>query len=277
MGPWPPPAGTAGVDRGPMRIDPRTEVSAAAEVWRTGTRIYIADLATDPRASARMVEHTGAGAALFQPVTRDERRTAVLVIGFHESRPRVPAPALYMVELLAAEIGAAIDRADLVALLATQASTDPLTGAANRRSWDVDMDRELARARRTGDPLTVALIDLDHFKAYNDTQGHVAGDVLLRDLVTAIRAELRTGDVIARWGGEEFTLLLPGCDLQQGQTIASRLLCVVPSGQTASIGLTQARAQDTPGDLIERADRALYAAKNGGRNQVKALQTMPPP
>ena len=201
----------------------------------------------------------------------------MLVVGFYESRPRVPTPALHMVELLAAEIGAAIDRADLVALLATQASSDPLTGAANRRRWDEDMDRELARARRTGDPLTVALIDLDHFKAYNDTQGHVAGDVLLRDLVTAIRAELRTGDVIARWGGEEFTLLLPGCDLQQGQTIASRLLCVVPSGQTASIGLTQARAQDTPGDLIERADRALYAAKDGGRNQVRAFQTRPPP
>jgi len=269
-------AGTDGINLGPMHIDPRTEVSAAAEAWRTGTRIYIADVAADPRASARLVEYTGAGAVLFQPVTRDERRMAVLVVGFHEARPRVPAPALYMVELLAAEIGAAIDRADLVALLATQARTDPLTGAANRRSWDEEMDRELARARRTGDPLTVALIDMDHFKAYNDTQGHAAGDVLLRDLVTAIRAELRTGDVIARWGGEEFALALPGCDLQQAQTIASRLLRVVPSGQTASIGLTQARTQDTPRALIERADRALYTAKDGGRNQVKAFQTPPP-
>ncbi|HEY8822923.1 MAG TPA: sensor domain-containing diguanylate cyclase [Dermatophilaceae bacterium] len=270
-------AGTDGIDLGPMRIDPRTEVSATAEAWRTGTRIYIADVAADPRASARLVEYTGAGAVLFQPVTRDERRMAVLVVGFYESRPRVPAPALYMVELLAAEIGAAIDRADLVALLATQARTDPLTGAANRRSWDEEMDRELARARRTGDPLTVALIDMDHFKAYNDTHGHVAGDVLLRDLVTAIRAELRTGDVIARWGGEEFVLALPGCDLEQAQTIASRLLRVVPSGQTASIGLTQARTQDNPRALIERADRALYSAKDGGRNQVKAFQTPPPP
>jgi diguanylate cyclase (GGDEF)-like protein len=195
---------------------------------------------------------------------------AVLIVGFYESIPRTPALALDIVELVAAEIGAAIDRADLVALLATQARTDPLTGAANRRSWDEEMDRELARARRTGDPLTVALIDIDHFKDYNDTHGHDAGDVLLRDLVTAIRAELRTGDVIARWGGEEFTLALPGCDLQQAQTIASRLLRVVPSGQTVSIGLTQARTQDTPRALIERADRALYAAKDGGRNQVKA-------
>jgi len=270
-------AGTDGVDLGPMRIDPRTEVSATAEAWRTGTRIYIPDVAADPRASARLAEHTGSEAVLFQPVTRDGCTPAVLVVGFHGAHPRVPAAASYMIELLAAEIGTAIDRADLVALLATQARTDPLTGAANRRSWDEEMDRELARARRTGDPLTVALIDMDHFKDYNDTHGHDAGDVLLRDLVTAIRAELRTGDIIARWGGEEFTLALPGCDLQQAQTIASRLLRVVPSGQTVSIGLTQARTQDTPRALIERADRALYAAKDGGRNQVKAFQTPPPP
>jgi diguanylate cyclase (GGDEF)-like protein len=238
-------AGTDGLDLGPMRIDPRIEVSATAEAWRSGTRIYLAH-ADDPRNSARLAAHTGAGAVLFQPVTRDGLTTAVLVVGFHGSRQRVPAPALYLVELLAAEIGAAIDRANLVALLASQARTDPLTKAANRRSWDESMDRELTRADRSGDPLTVALIDMDHFKAYNDTYGHAAGDVLLKDLVTAIRTELRTGDIIARWGGEEFALALPGCDLQQAQTIATRLLNVVPIGQTASIGLAQARAQDTP-------------------------------
>ncbi len=270
-------ASTDGVDRGSTRIDPQDETSATAEAWRTGTRTYIADTAANPRTATRTSWLAGVRAVLFQPVTRGGRRMAVLVVGFYESIPRTPEHALDIVELVAAEIGAAIDRADLVALFATQARTDPLTGAANRRSWDEEMDRELARARRTGDPLTVALIDMDHFKDYNDTHGHDAGDVLLRDLVTAIRAELRTGDVIARWGGEEFTLALPGCDLEQAQTIASRLLCLVPSGQTVSIGLAQARTQDTPRVLIERADRALYAAKDGGRNQVKAFQTPPPP
>ena len=267
-------AGTDGVDLGPMRTDPRIEVSATAQAWRTGARIYVGDVAADPRASARLAKQTGAGAILFQPVTRDGHRTAVLVVGFYESRKRVSDSEMYLVELLAAEIGAAIDRADLVALLATQSRSDPLTGAANRRSWDEEMDRELARARRTGDPLTVALIDMDNFKAYNDTHGHLAGDTLLRDLVTAIRTELRTGDVIARWGGEEFALALPDSDLQQAQTIASRLLSLVPSSQTASIGLTQAQTQDNPRALIERADRALYAAKGGGRNQVRTFQTL---
>jgi diguanylate cyclase (GGDEF)-like protein len=268
-------AGTDGVDLGPMRIDPRNEISGTAQAWSTGARIYIADAAADPRASTRLAELTGAGAVLCQPVTRDRLTTGVLVVGFYESRQRVPAPALYLVELVAAEIGVAIDRADLVALLATQSRRDTLTGAANRRSWDEQMDRELARARRTGEPLTVAILDMDHFKAYNDTHGHVAGDGLLKDLVTAIRAELRTGDFIARWGGEEFALALPDCDLQQAQVMASRLLNVVPSGQTASIGLTQARTQDSARDLVERADRALYTAKKCGRNQVKAYQTPP--
>lgn len=268
-------AGTEGIDLGPMRIDPEAEASATAEVWRTGTRIYIADVVADPRASTRMADHTGARAALFQPVVRDGRRTAVLVVGFYESRREVPEAEMSLVELLGAEIGAAIDRADLVELLATQSRIDPLTGAENRRSWDENLVRELARARRTGDPLTVAILDMDHFKAYNDAFGHLAGDVLLTDLVAAVRAELRTGDVIARWGGEEFAIALPDCDLQQGRTIVSRLLNVVPSGQTASIGLTQALPQDTLRDLIDRADRALYRAKSGGRNQVCTYQAPP--
>jgi diguanylate cyclase (GGDEF)-like protein len=266
-------AGTSGLDLAPLRIDPKTEVSATAEAWRTGTRIYVADAASDPRASTRLAEHTGAGAVLFQPVTRDGNRTAVLVLGFYESRRELPEPQMFLIDLLGAEIGAAIDRANLVALLATQSRSDPLTGAANRRSWDEEMDRALVRARRTQAPLTVAILDMDHFKTYNDAFGHVAGDTLLKDLVTAVRAELRTGDVIARWGGEEFAIAFPDCDLYQGQTIASRLLNVVPSGQTASIGLTQARTQDTPRDLIDRADRALYTAKKDGRNQVKTYQS----
>ena len=241
-------AGTDGVDLGPMRFDPRTEDSASAEAWRTGTRIYIPDVAADPRVSAPLAEHTRAGAVLFQPVTREGRTTAVLVVGFHRAHPRLPAAASYMIELLAAEIGTAIDRANLVALLAAQSRRDSLTGAANRRSWDEEMNRELARAYRSGAPLTVVIIDIDHFKAYNDTHGHAAGDVLLKDLVTAIRAELRTGDVIARWGGEEFTLALHDCDLQKAQTIASRLLNVVPSGQCcAERSDCQHRTNPSPG------------------------------
>ena len=267
-------AGTEEVNLG-MRVDPGTENCATAEAWRTGTRVYIADITADPH-SLTLTKNARARALLCQPVTRDHRTTAVLVVGFYESHQHAPAHALYLVELLAAEVGAAIDRANLVSLLAAQSRRDPLTGAANRRSWDEEIDRELARTRRTGDPLTVAIIDMDHFKAFNDTNGHLAGDVLLKDFVTAIRAELRTCDVVARWGGEEFALALPNCDLERARVIASRLLKVVPSSQTASIGLTQAGPRDTPRALIERADRAVYAAKDGGRNRVMAYESSSP-
>ncbi|MGV8910733.1 MAG: diguanylate cyclase [Propionicimonas sp.] len=268
-------AATDELDLALMRIDPSAEASATAEVWRTGTRIYVADAVADPRASTRMVKLTGAKAALFQPVTREGHITAVLVVGFYQRRLGIPEQEVFLVELLAAEIGAAIDRANLVALLDSQSRIDPLTGAANRRSWDEELDRELARARRTTAPLTVAILDMDHFKAYNDTFGHVAGDLLLKELVSAIRAELRTGDIIARWGGEEFALAFLDCDLAQAHTIATRVLHVIPSGQTASIGLTQSRDHDTPRALIERADHALYTAKDNGRNQVKTYDAPP--
>ena len=240
-------AGTDLVNLG-MRVDPRTHNCATAKAWRSGTRIYIADISADPHSST-LTKNARARALLCQPVIRNQHTTAVLVVGFYESHQHAPAHALYLVELLAAEIGAAIDRANLVALLAAQ-------------------------SRR--DPLTVAIIDMDHFKAFNDTNGHLAGDVLLKDFVTAIRAELRPCDVVARWGGEEFALALPDCDLQRAQIIASRLLKVVPSGQTASIGLAQAGIRHTARALIERADRAVYMAKDGGRNQVRAYQSSPP-
>lgn len=270
-------AGTPGIDISQFRFDPRTEVSGAVEAWNTGARIYFADASKDPRVAVRLAANVWAVAMLFEPVTRDGRRLGVLAISFASAHPRLDDLALDMVDLVVAEIASALDRADMSALLARQARTDPLTGAANRRGWDEVLDRELARARRTGDPLSVALVDIDRFKAYNDAFGHTVGDVLLRELVAAIRAELRTGDVVARWGGEEFSLVLPACDLDQARTIAERLLRVVPAGQTISIGLTQAGLRDTPRTVIERADRALYVAKDAGRNQVKSLQTLPAP
>ena len=269
-------AGTRGLDLSQLRIPARAEVSATVEAWRTGERIYVADVSRDPRVSPRLTKITGSRAVLFEPVTRDGRRTALLAVGFSESRSRLPEHSLYMVELVAAEIAAALDRDDLVARMATQARTDPLTGAANRRSWDEELERELAHARRTGEPLSVALIDIDRFKAFNDSNGHTAGDELLRDLVTALRGELRTGDIVARWGGEEFAVAMPACDLDHSRVIAARLLGVVPGAQTISIGLTQAGVDDTPRTLIGRADRALYAAKGAGRNQVSTLRSPTP-
>ena len=118
-----------------------------------------------------------------------------------------------LVRALAGEACRAIERDAHVALLARQARTDELTALPNRRAWDEAVVREMSRARRTGRPLCLAFLDLDHFKAFNDTYGHQAGDAHLRRAAAAWRRELRAIDVLARYGGEEFGILLPDMDL----------------------------------------------------------------
>jgi len=149
------------------------------------------------------------------------------------------------------------------------ARTDALTGVANRRAWDDELPRELARAARSGEPLCVALLDLDHFKAYNDRHGHQAGDRLLKAAATAWQGRLRKTDLLARYGGEEFAVLLPDCGLANGMEIAERLRTAQPEG-TCSLGVAAWDGQEEATALVARADRALYAAKKAGRDRCLA-------
>jgi diguanylate cyclase (GGDEF)-like protein len=111
-----------------------------------------------------------------------------------------------------------------------------LTGLANRRVWLETIERELARAARSQDPVSVVLIDIDHFKRYNDTFGHPVGDSLLRGAAQAWAAQLRPTDLVARVGGEEFAVLLPGCASTEALAVGDRLRTSVPSEQTCSLG-----------------------------------------
>jgi diguanylate cyclase (GGDEF)-like protein len=149
------------------------------------------------------------------------------------------------------------------------ARTDSLTGVANRRAWDEELPRELARSARSGQPVCVALLDLDHFKAYNDEHGHQAGDRLLKAAAAAWEGRLRKTDLLARYGGEEFAVLLPDCALDNAMEIAERLRTAQPEG-TCSIGVADWDGREDLGQLVARADRALYAAKAGGRDQCLA-------
>jgi diguanylate cyclase (GGDEF)-like protein len=149
------------------------------------------------------------------------------------------------------------------------ARTDPLTGVDNRRVWDQELPRELARAARSGQPLCVALIDMDRFKAFNDQHGHQAGDRLLKAAGAAWWASLRKTDLLVRYGGEEFAALLPDCGLDDAMAIAERLRTAQPEG-TCSIGVAEWARGETVDELIGRADQALYAAKAGGRNRCCA-------
>lgn len=146
--------------------------------------------------------------------------------------------------------------------------TDPLTGASNRRYLDVELPREISRCERTPAPLGLAMLDLDHFKPFNDTYGHPAGDALLRELVAAWRTELRAVDLLVRFGGEEFIVVFSATDLDQTEAAIERLRSLVPRGQTCSAGIAELLPGETADQLIGRADRALYAAKEDGRDRT---------
>jgi diguanylate cyclase (GGDEF)-like protein len=146
--------------------------------------------------------------------------------------------------------------------------TDDLTGLPNRRAWNAELPRAIERARRTGEPLSVAMIDLDHFKRFNDSYGHPAGDRLLKEAAAIWQEQLRTVDHLARYGGEEFVVLLPDTAAAVGRQILDRLRVATPLGQTFSAGLATWEHIETSDELIARADRALYEAKDAGRDRV---------
>ncbi|RYV51128.1 GGDEF domain-containing protein [Pengzhenrongella frigida] len=152
--------------------------------------------------------------------------------------------------------------------LADLARLDELTGIPNRRTWDHELDRVCAESRLQGAPLCVAIIDLDHFKVYNDAFGHQAGDRLLRDSVAAWAEHLGDRTFLARYGGDEFTVLLPGLDLDDARARLQGLRGVTPHGQTISAGVARWDPQAEPASAVAGADVALYAAKEAGRDRV---------
>jgi diguanylate cyclase (GGDEF)-like protein len=141
------------------------------------------------------------------------------------------------------------------------AVTDPLTGLPNRRGWDMQLARELSRARRMKRPLCLALIDIDHFKAFNDTHGHLAADHLLVEVAAAWRSSVRDIDLLCRWGGDEFGLLLPDCALPSAEEILERLHDAMPAGQTATAAAVRWDENESSEQLLDRADRQMYHAK----------------
>jgi diguanylate cyclase (GGDEF)-like protein len=161
--------------------------------------------------------------------------------------------------------------------LAEQALTDDLTGLANRRHGARQLEREIALAVRHGRVLALARVDVDHFKQINDSHGHQAGDEVLAEVARRLAGGVRGGDELARWGGDEFVVILPGTDKAGALRAAERLRAAVAAAPvdaagralpvTVSVGWAH-WAGDTPDDLLARADRALYKAKDAGRNTV---------
>jgi diguanylate cyclase (GGDEF)-like protein len=205
-------------------------------------------------------------AAVFELWQREAYRIGAVVL----------ALSLFMLAstlVLAREIGR---RAEAERKLEEMATTDALTGLKNRRKFDSEIDLEWRRAARINAPVAVLMIDADHFKAYNDTYGHQAGDQVLVGIAICISDSVRrSGDCAARYGGEEFAVLLPGLSAVEAFTVAEIIRLKVeqwaadPRVTTVSIGVASMApaASLSWSDLIEAADRALYAAKANGRNQ----------
>jgi diguanylate cyclase (GGDEF)-like protein len=162
------------------------------------------------------------------------------------------------------------ERERLLAHTLELARTDPLTGLLNRRAWRDLLDAELARSIRQGTPVCVAMLDLDHFKRFNDDHGHVAGDSFLQQLAAAWRIAIRPTDTIARYGGEEFSLLLPDCDLEAAVEVIERLRESVPMDERCSAGVACWNGSESPVALITRADELLYDAKDAGRDRLES-------
>lgn len=166
-------------------------------------------------------------------------------------------------------------------LLQIEANTDPLTQVSNRRPFLKNLDTEYHKALQEGQPMSVAMLDVDHFKRINDTYGHDAGDKTLQELSRMLIREFRSIDLVGRLGGEEFALVFPETDLAGAYAACERLRAMVQSSEiaagaqkiklTVSIGLTQLTEHTSESAaLLKRADELLYVAKNSGRNQVTA-------
>lgn len=171
--------------------------------------------------------------------------------------------------------------------------TDPLTSLANRKYFDESLVRAMAEASKSGEPLSLALMDIDHFKAFNDTFGHLTGDQVLRLVAVCVKQNVKGQDLAARYGGEEFVVVLPRTHLRQALSVAEHIRRTVMGKElmkrstgeslgrvTISLGVAQWRRGESPQSLIERADTCLYAAKRGGRNRVVGepdLNLMPAP
>ena len=237
-----------------------------------GDIVMCDDSELDSRVDREAARAVGARSMVIVPLAHRGATAGVLKV--YSGSPRAFSEReLRILQMMAGTLGSALVRADLLERLELAATTDPITGLVNRRVWEERVPVEISRAGRTGDPLTVAVLDLDRFKEYNDRLGHAAGDRLLGACAARWLAHVRAVDVLARIGGEEFGLLLPDCTAAGGLEIMRRLSAAGRELRTFSAGLSEWRPGETGGDLVSRADEALYEAKRRGRDACVVAET----
>ena len=257
----------AGLDLLGTRLD-MTGPSINAHVARTAEPLFLADAADHPMASPTLLAASRARSLLCHPLIARGTVIGVLTVAWDRRVDGMSNRLARAVTMLADEAALALDHERLLSDLEQRATHDVLTGLPNRRAWDSSLDDMITAARMTGHSVTVALADLDHFKDYNDRNGHAAGDDLLRTFATLGSSVMRGDDLLARWGGEEFAVAFPDCDAGTAHAILTRLRAVVPAGQTCSVGVATWDGYEDGKTLLKRADAALYEAKAAGRDRI---------
>ena len=253
----------AGIEASTIEIGPE-ERSGARQAFHSGRSLFIDENSESQFFSSKIWELAGEPASiLFEPLLRGGEPVGVLVVGWPQAI-RVGGSRTTAIALLAHEVATVIERADMLTQLTDMASTDALTGLPNRRAWETSLHQALAE----GKDVALAMLDFDHFKEFNDTYGHPAGDRLLRETAAAWREELRAGDLVARLGGDEFALLLRNCNAANALEVVERLRMRIPSAQTCSAGIATHEPGSPPEALMAQADTALYEAKTAGRDRI---------
>ena len=230
--------------------------------------------ATREAATPGADEQTGPFAHV--PLICQQTYVGVLVVRADDARRTWQKSERLLLRTVADQVALAVSHARLFAQIEQQALTDVLTGCVNRRAFDLQLARDLQLATRIGQPLSLIMLDIDHFKRVNDTHGHDAGDAALRFLADVLRAELRAVDTAARYGGEEFAIILPQAAQDGALLVAERLRARLEQTDvpgighiTASFGLATFPVHAaTAAQLVTLADRALYQAKHAGRNRI---------
>jgi diguanylate cyclase (GGDEF)-like protein len=232
----------------------------------------------DPRFDPAILERDNLWSLCSVPVFARDQIKGVICVGSRDQRHSLEEET-QLFELIASQIGIAIDHALLYEKTVEMAFTDGLTGLYNRRYLFEEFTRELSRANRNQTRFSIISMDLDNLKAINDRYGHNYGDLLIKSFGEIIKKISRKTDIGARMGGDEFVLLLPECDYLQADTIAQRILTDANSRKLAvktdtvnisvSVGIAGYPAHgDTIEDILNRADNAMYEAKKSGRNKI---------
>ena len=267
--------GAARVTKVPRKTRQRGE-GLAGWVWEHGAASIVHSMHNDPRTSTGRLPKTDFS-IMGVPLMHHGRVSGVITVGKAEPGFYDDA-ALNVLEIIAGHAAIGFDRCRLYEELNLQATTDDLTGLFNRRHIVRRLSEEMSRAGRNGHPLAAILLDADEFKTINDTYGHDAGDQVLKELARLLVAEVRTEDIVARWGGEEFLLLLPEVNSAGAAVVAERLRDLVASARlargigthrmTVSLGIAMLEPTDKGDEIVTRADRAMYESKKRGGNQL---------